>query len=390
MKFPNAFLIVLAILTLSLCSSFSAPLPQIKLTPTFTKQDIKLPVALAIPPDDSARLFLVQQFGKITILPRNRSSADSSTFLDLTDRPLIEKQFEEGLLGLAFHPDYAENRKFYIYYTLQDPKQSILSEMQCSADDPSKADPSTERILLRVPQPFWNHNSGNITFGPDGYLYIAIGDGGSANDPQRFSQNTFVHNGKILRIDVNTRSGNRPYGLPADNPFLNKPGYHPEIFALGLRNPWGISFHPKTQELWAADVGQSAYEEINIITKGGNYGWSHDEATHPAKAHRDPPPKKTPFIDPIHEYDRRSGTSITGGLHYRGKAVPALQGQYIYGDWGFGNLWALHHKDGKTTNQKIFTRPSSQNKFRPTAFVEDEKGELLILSHGGQIFTISE
>ena len=379
---------VLPLFFLTATALFAAP--QIKITPTFENQKLKLPVALAIPSDNSERLFLVQQFGKITILPTDRTSSKEITFLDLTDRPLIEKEFEEGLLGLAFHPNYAKNRKFYIYYTLQDPKHTVISEMQTSATDPNKADLSTERVLLEIPQPFWNHNSGNILFGPDGYLYISIGDGGKSNDPQRFSQNTFVYNGKILRIDVNTRAGNRPYGLPDDNPFLNKPGHHPEIFALGLRNPWGLTFHPATKELWAADVGQGAWEEINIIKKGGNYGWSFEEGPPPANAHDDKPAKAIKFIDPIHKYDRLSGISITGGLHYRGKAVPTLQGQYLYGDWGFGSLWGLGYENGKkTTNTKIFARTKENEKFRPTAFVEDADGELLILSHDHKIYTLS-
>ncbi|MDF1711522.1 MAG: PQQ-dependent sugar dehydrogenase [Akkermansiaceae bacterium] len=372
-----------------LTASFLLAAPEIEITQTFKNQKIKLPVALAIPPDGTDRLFLVQQFGKITILPKDRDSDKEITFLDVTDRPLIKQQFEEGLLGLAFNPDYARNRKFYIYYSLQDPKHTRVSEMQTFADDPNKADLSTERVLLEIPQPFWNHNSGNILFGPDGYLYIAIGDGGKSNDPQRFSQNTFVYNGKILRIDVNKRAGNRPYGLPEDNPFLDKPGHHPEIFALGLRNPWGLTFHPDTNQLWAADVGQNAWEEINIITKGGNYGWSFNEATHPANARTDKPSKDVQFIAPIHEYGREDGISITGGIHYRGAAVPQLQGKYIYGDWGFGTIWALETKDGKKTeNTVIFKRPEA-SKFRPTAFVEDADGELLILSHDHKIYTIS-
>ncbi|MDA7891538.1 PQQ-dependent sugar dehydrogenase, partial [Akkermansiaceae bacterium] len=158
-----------------LTASFLLAAPEIEITQTFKNQKIKLPVALAIPPDGTDRLFLVQQFGKITILPKDRDSDKEITFLDVTDRPLIKQQFEEGLLGLAFHPDYARNRKFYIYYSLQDPKHTRVSEMQTFADDPNKADLSTERVLLEIPQPFWNHNSGNILFGPDGYLYIAIG-----------------------------------------------------------------------------------------------------------------------------------------------------------------------------------------------------------------------
>ena len=376
------------IATFLLTASILLAAPEIKITETFKGQNIKLPVALAIPPDGTERLFLVQQFGKITILPNDRSSDEEITFLDVTDRPLIKQQFEEGILGLAFHPDYAKNRKFYIYYSLQDPKHTRVSEMQTFADDPNKADLSTERVLLEIPQPFWNHNSGNILFGPDAYLYIAIGDGGKANDPQRFSQNTFVYNGKILRIDVNTRAGNRPYGLPSDNPFLKKPGHHPEIFALGLRNPWGLTFHPETNQLWAADVGQNAWEEINIITNGGNYGWSYREGAHSANARNDAPPKGAKFIDPIHEYDRSSGLSITGGIHYRGKAVPELQGKYIYGDFVHGNIWALDFQNGKKTNNtKIFKR--TKGTLKPTAFVEDANGELLILSHDHKIYTIS-
>jgi len=367
-----------------------AKAPQIKVEETYKNQKLKLPVALAIPPDGSKRLFLVQQVGKITILPGDRKSDKETTFLDLTSRPLIKKQFEEGLLGLAFHPNFAKNRKFYLYYTLQEPKHTVLSEMQVSASDPSKADPSTERVLLRIPQPYWNHNSGNILFGPDGLLYVAVGDGGKSNDARRFAQNPFVYCGKILRIDPDTRSGNRPYGLPDDNPFLNKEGWHPEIYALGLRNPWGISFHPDTKELWCADVGQNQFEEINIIKKGGNYGWSFEEGFHSKTIRQDDPPEGLTFIDPIHEYDRNAGISITGGYHYQGSAVPGLKGLYIYADWGLGNIWALESKDGKKlSNTHIYKRPESQLKFRPTALVEDAAGELLILSHDHKIYTIA-
>ena len=393
-NFPNSTLNnnMRSILALLLSTSLLATAaPQIKVTETYKNQKINLPVDLSIPPDGTDRLFLVQQVGKITILPKDRSSSDEVTFLDLTSRDMIRKQFEEGLLGLAFHPDYAKNRKFYIYYTLQDPKHTVLSEMQTSADNPTKADPSTERVLLRIPQPFWNHNSGNILFGPDKMLYIAVGDGGKANDVQRLAQNSFVYNGKILRIDPDARSGNRPYGLPKDNPFLDKPGWHPEIWALGLRNPWGLSFHPETKELWCADVGQNLWEEINIIEKGGNYGWSFMEGKHKETVRKDAPPEGVTFIDPVHEYRREHGISITGGFHYHGKAVPELKGHYIYGDWGLGTLWALDHQKGKKAkNAKIYTRTKSQEKFRPTAFCPDAEGEMLILSHDHKIYTISK
>ena len=333
----------------------------------------------------------MQQSGLITILPKDRNSSESTTFLDLRQRPLIKNAFEEGLLGLAFHPKFASNRKFYIYYSLQDPKHTVLSEMQVSENDPDKADPRTERVLLEIPQPFWNHNSGNVLFGPDGMLYLAVGDGGKRDDARRFAQNPFVHCGKILRIDPDGRSGNRPYGLPEDNPFLKKEGYHPEIWALGLRNPWGLSFHPETKELWCADVGQNLWEEINIIEKGGNYGWSFREGAHVAPARKDSPPEGAKFIDPIHEYPRKDGISITGGFHYQGKALPKLKGAYLYGDWGLGTLWALKYENGRTSsNTKIYTRTETQQKFRPTAFCPDENGELLILSHDGKIYTLKE
>lgn len=363
---------------------------QVQVEQTFTNQDLKLPIALATPPDGSKRLFLVQQAGKITILPADRSSSEETTFLDLTSRPLIKKDFEEGLLGLAFHPNFSENRKFYIYYTLQEPKHTVISEMQVSSSSPSKADPSTERVLLRIAQPYWNHNSGNLLFGPDGLLYIAVGDGGKSNDVRRFAQNPFAYNGKILRIDPDTRSGNRPYGLPEDNPFLDQEGWHPEIFALGLRNPWGICFHPETNELWCADVGQNQFEEINIIKSGGNYGWSFHEGFHPKTVRQDEPPEKMTFIDPIHEYGRTEGLSITGGFHYRGNKLPKLKGHYLYADWGFGSIWALNYQNGrKTENTRIYLRNEAQLSFRPTAIVEDGEGEVLILSHDHKIYTIS-
>ena len=178
-------------------------------------------------------------------------------------------QFEEGLLGLAFHPQFKENRKFYVYYSQQDMKRSVISEIMASAEDPDKADLSTERILLEIPQPFWNHNSGNLLFGPEGYLYIGSGDGGKRDDITRTAQNTFSLNGKILRIDVNTKQGSRQYGIPQDNPYAGQVGAREEVYALGLRNPWGIHFDGAGQ-FWVAGVGQDIWEEINIVEKGSN------------------------------------------------------------------------------------------------------------------------
>jgi glucose/arabinose dehydrogenase len=253
----------------------AAPPSDYKLEPAFTKIQVHRPVAIVIPPDGSNRLFLVQQRGKILILPKDESTSEAKVFLDFTDRKMEAPKgdFEMGLLGLAFHPKFAENRKFYVYYTGSDMMRSIISELHVSKDDPSKADLSTERVLLEQPQPFWNHNCGNLLFGPDGYLYIPFGDGGKRDDATRGAQNMFMLLGKVLRIDVDHKQGSRQYGIPEDNPFVKVEGARPEIWALGLRNPWGIHFD-QDGNFWLADVGQDIWEEVNLIEKGGNYGWS--------------------------------------------------------------------------------------------------------------------
>ncbi len=248
------------------------------------------PINLVVVPDDTKQELLVLQGGKILALPKDRSSSETEVFLDISKKNMIEKAFEEGLLGLVFHPNFKKNRKFYIYHTLQNPKRSRLVERRMSKKDPTKPDQKYERLLLEITQPYWNHNSGNPVFGPDGYLYISLGDGGKANDPLDLAQNTFVLWGKILRIDVNSRTGDLPYGIPKDNPFVGKEGHRPEIWALGLRNPWSIHWDMKTKTLFCADVGQNKREEINVILKGGNYGWSFREGTIPfPQKHRDPP-----------------------------------------------------------------------------------------------------
>ncbi len=217
----------------------------VTLQPIFEKVDVVRPITIAIPQDGSRRLLLVQQRGQVRILPKDESSKDTVTFLDLSDRHMEaseESKFEEGLVGFAFHPKFKENGKFYLYYTQQEPKRARLSEMRVSATDPNKADPATERVLLEIPLPYWNHHSGNIANGNrDGLLYFAIGDGGGhpGGDPLRLRQNVFVMNGKIHRIDVDKKSGAREYGIPADNPFAGKEAAREEIFAYGMRNPLG-------------------------------------------------------------------------------------------------------------------------------------------------------
>lgn len=362
----------------------------------FPNVPVERPVAIVIPPDGTKRLFLVQQTGKILILPSDESAAQAPVFLDISDRKLAEPggEFEMGLLGLAFHPDFAKNGKFYLNCTRMDMMRTVVSEMQVSKTDPNKADLASERILLEQPQPFWNHDSGNLLFGPDGYLYITLGDGGKRDDPIRSAQNLFNLLGKVLRIDVNRTQGSRAYGIPADNPFPATPGIRPEIWACGFRNPWGTSFDADGN-LWLADVGQDVWEEVNLVVKGGNYGWSHREGARPFPLRTDPPPADAQFIDPVFEYPHSEGISITGGFVYRGEKVAELKDAYLCGDWGLGRVWALWlDKATKklARSEKIFDSPmdwKGRGVMKPTAFCEDASREVLVLDWSGAIFRLT-
>ena len=376
--------------------AFSAVLPMasaegIQLKPAWSGIKIDRPITLLSPADGTGRQFLVEQRGKVRILPSDQAGKETKTFLDLSDRKMEENQLEEGLIGMAFHPKFQENGQFYVCYSQQDPKRSIVSEFKVSASDPDKADPATERILLQVPQPFWNHNSGNMLFAEDGKMFIAFGDGGKRDDPMRFAQNRFSFLGKIIRIDVDTRTGSRQYGIPSDNPFLKQEGVLPELYATGLRNPWGISIDKETGLFWCADVGQDIWEEVNLITKGGNYGWSWREGAQPFVIRQDAAPGDGKFIDPIHQYAHSEGLSITGGFVYRGKSIPALAGQYLYGDFANGRIWALNYDSTAakvTANTQLFQAPldaKGQATFKPTAFIEDPTGEPIMLDWNGSV-----
>ena len=364
------------------------------------------PISVVVHPGDKSEL-LVLQGGKILRLPKDRSSSEAETFLDLSGRNMIAKAFEEGLLGLVFHPEFKKNGKFYLYHTLQAPKRSRLVERRISKGNPSKVDPKHERVLLEIPQPFWNHNSGNPIFGPDGYLYLSTGDGGKANDPLDTSQNTFSLLGKILRIDVDSRSGDLPYGIPKDNPFVDKPGHRGEIWALGLRNPWSIHWDMPSKTLFCADVGQNAREEINVITKGGNYGWSFREGKIKFSLKHRNPPANASFIDPIFDYERSQGLSVSGGIVYHGKKIPSLRGRYLFGDWGTGNFWSLQYASGKAidvtklncslanssvreTKEPGIPAKITKGAFKPVNFCADAKGELLVLDWNGILYELRE
>jgi glucose/arabinose dehydrogenase len=378
------------------------PLPKVEMHRAFPAFTPQLPVWISEAPDASGRLFLVEQEGLIEILQKGTDGSQRQEFLNITNRkPHLESNgapaLEEGLLSIAFHPGFKTNNLFYIYYNQQNPRRSVISEMRVSADNPNLADLNSERILLEVPQPFPNHKGGQITFGPDGFLYLGLGDGGLGDDPNGNGQNTATLLAKILRIDVNTRGmtvGRNPrpvpYGIPSDNPFFNEPrlgsaSVRKEIWAYGLRNPWRYSFDRQTGDLWVGDVGQDIWEEVDLIVKGGNYGWSVREGAH----HFKPGPVGAQYIEPVMEYphkpeflpqamypDHSLGSCIIGGYVYRGKKYPALQGAYVYGDYVIGTIWGMRYQNGKVTaSATLLTQPKNI-----ASFAEDADGELYVLT----------
>lgn len=332
------------------------------------------PMVLTHAGDGSNRNFVATQRGTMYVFPNDPKVERAALFMDISDRVQdFRKDNEEGLLGFAMHPDYKNNGQFFVYYSSsKEPRTSIVSRFIVSKNDPNKADPSSEQIVMKIPQPFSNHNGGSIAFGHDGYLYIALGDGGGRNDPLGHGQNLGTLMGSMLRIDVNHQQDGKNYAIPNDNPFLKRDGALPEIYAYGFRNIWRMSVDRKTGTVWAADVGQDFWEEVNIVKAGGNYGWSIREASYPFN--NKTVPVVDPLISPVWEYDHQLGKSITGGFVYRGTRLPELQGMYVYADFISGRIWALTYDEslGKVTkNMGVATTG-----FPVLAFGEDEAGEL--------------
>lgn len=329
--------------------------------------------------DGSGRLFVVEQRGMIRVL--KNGVLEKRPYLDIRRR--VTAGGEKGLLGLAFHPEFRENQRFFVNYTAsKGGLQTVISEFSVG-NPPDRANPASERILMMIPQPFSNHNGGQIAFGPDGYLYIGTGDGGAGNDPQGNGQDLRTRLGKMLRIGVDPGEGGKAYTIPADNPFAQSKNAAPEIWAYGLRNPWRFSFDSVTGGLFAGDVGQNAREEINLIRKGGNYGWNVMEGKLCT-------PGVNPRCDqrglerPILDYPRRDGTVVIGGTVYRGRALPALIGAYLYGDFGSGRIWMLRHDGRRVTDHRLLLETGR----RISAFGEDEQHELYVVDYGGEILKI--
>ena len=365
----------------SLCIVSIAAQPSVELERAFPSLTFSSPVGLKSAYDGTNRIFVVERSGAIKVFENNETVTSARIFLDFRDS--VTSGVETGLLGLAFHPQYETNGYFYVNYTRQtDSLRSIIARFSVCSIDPDSADPTSQQVLLQVTQPFSNHNGGELAFGPDGFLSIALGDGGSGGDPNNNAQNRSVLLGKILRIDVDAPSGGLPYGIPPDNPFVgNSNGWREEIFAYGLRNPWRFSFDPVTGFLWCADVGQSAREEIDLIENGNNYGWRIMEGMfcyNPSTGC-----DTTGLTLPVWDYGRTSGGSITGGYVYRGQNLPALVGFYVYGDYVSGRIWALDYTGpGSVVNVALDTLAA----FSLTSFGVDEDDELFCCTLGGEIF----
>jgi glucose/arabinose dehydrogenase len=375
--------VILLSALLSACDGSSDPndVPvdgaAISIEPAFTALSFTRPVAILQAPAEDQYWFVVEKAGTIRAFKNLSTTDELFTFLDITGRVAGER-YEAGLLGMAFHPDYAANGQVFISYTGDDSGLTSYVSRFTSFDGGKTLDPDSEEILLSVAQPFNNHNGGNLLFGPDGYLYIGFGDGGSADDPNENAQNTLNLFGTILRVDVDSAV---PYAIPADNPFAGNEqclqGFGaancPEIFAWGLRNPWRWSFDKYEETLWLADVGQNAGEEINIVTSGGNYGWPFFEGT---LCNDNAPVPNCDFetILPVTEYPRATGRSVTGGYVYRGLQIPDLFGVYVYADFVTGIVFQYF----KTDAGNVIAAQRDTN-LNISSFGQANDGELYLL-----------
>jgi len=342
------------------------------------------PIVLTHAGDGSNRVFVATQHGIVHVFPNDENVEKTEVFLDIEMKVLYrDDQNEQGLLGLAFHPKYKKNGEFFVFYSIRGPKMiNVLSRFRVSKDNPNLADPASEEEIFRIERPFWNHDGGTILFGPDGYLYVALGDGGSGGDPLNNAQNRKTLLGAILRIDVDRKDDGLAYAIPKDNPFVGQKDVRPEIWAYGIRNVWRMSFDRKTGDLWAGEVGQNLYEEINILTSGGNFGWRLRESLHPFGS--DGVGVRKNLIDPIWEYHHDVGKSITGGLVYRGKKLPELDGAYLYGDYVTTRIWALRYDPAQ--KRVVANQPIRDRSLPILSFGEDQDGEayLLTFSLSGQ------
>jgi len=377
MKYINlSFLLILFS-----CSSSISEDNLIGVEKAFPNLNFVRPVDLQQPDDGANTLYVVEQAGKIYSFENDKNISKKTLLLDITDR-VDDGGNEEGLLGLAFHPDYKNNEYFYVNYTASNPSRTVIARFKDGQN--SEIIAASELKILEFEQPYSNHNGGQVMFGPDGFLYIAVGDGGSGGDPKGHGQNRGTLLGSILRIDIDQQENGLNYAIPTDNPFAkNSLGYRDEIFAYGLRNPWRFCFNPQDGKLWAADVGQNKIEEIDIVENGGNYGWNFMEGSDCYGSSSDC--SKPGLIKPIFEYSHSLGQSITGGRFYLQTEIAELENAYIYGDFVSGKIWALYYKDGQLQKNQLLTDEINGI----ASFGEDSNNNLYVLSFDGNIYKLS-
>ena len=358
-----------------------ATLQPVAIERAFPGLDFRRLTNLVQPNDGRDRLFVTEQAGIVHVFPNQQQAAESTVFLDLTDR-VNEGHNEEGLLGLAFDPQFNDSGYFYVYYSASQPRRSVLSRFSVRDDDPNVANRKSELIIMEIPQPAGNHNGGQLAFGPDGYLYVGLGDGGRGGDPFGNGQNTATLLGSILRIDVGGASEEERYRIPPDNPFVGDAEARPEIWAYGLRNPWRFSFDAKTGQMYVGDVGQNSWEEVDLVDKGLNFGWNVMEGDHCFSPMRDC--DRAGLQLPLAEYSSAQGCSVIGGFVYRGDGLPALAGAYVYGDFCSGKIWGLRYDAGSVSEQKLL----ADSGLRITSFGVDLAGNIYILSRNSGIYRL--
>ena len=359
-----------------------APMPKLKLQRVAPEVVLRRPIQVIFEPASDKRMYVVEQAGRILVIdPTDREAKEAPVFLDMR-KQVNSRGNEEGLLSVVFHPDFAKNHFFFTYYTAmnEDNKRvDVLSRWSVDKET-QVAKPDSESILLTVDDPYSNHNGGTVLFGRDGMLYLSCGDGGAANDPLFSGQDLGSLLAKVLRIDVDHPEGDRPYGIPKDNPFITVAGARPEIWAYGLRNVWRMSFDRTTGELWAGDVGQNQYEEVDVVVKGGNYGWNAREGVHDF-AGGQPGKFGSDYISPIVEYSHSDGVSITGGYVSRCAKYPAMDGIYLYADLVSCRIWGLRAEKGALlAGPEVLLTTRNQ---LPTSFGEANDGSLYLVTFEG-------
>ena len=351
--------------------------PSVELSVALGGMEFDKPVALVFADESTDSGYMVEQSGRILLVSLEGDSWSATEVLDIEDR-VNDRGREEGLLGLALDPDFELNGHLYVNYTAPDPRRTVVSRFTMSPNGSGVADPRSELVILEVRQPYSNHNGGQVLFGLDEFLYIGLGDGGSAGDPRGNGQDPGTLLGSIARIDVSTLDTTGTYDVPADNPFLGTDGARAEIWAYGLRNPWRFSFDRETGELWAGDVGQNRREEVNVVKSGLNYGWNIMEGSVCYRAD-DGSCEREGLEHPVVDYGHAHGCSVTGGYVYRGQRLPWLYGKYVFGDFCSGKVWAF---DPDTAQMSELMDTSHAI----ASFAEDGHGELYVVSLDGGVY----